>query len=420
MMSLYQTLTTALTPCVELYSRWRARKPSDKLEWSQRLGRSLPQLPRTPIWIHGASLGEARIIETICRQLEQSTDTPVVVSAMTTAGLTQLQEHSESAAQFLFPVDLPNAVRRVLRRVDPAQLWLVETELWPNFLACAAKRNVPVSIVNGRIAPEKMARYRRWGALYRKALSTLDQIAAQSDADAARFVELGAEADRVWVSGNMKFDLPLADDRSQPLRLATEGHPLWIAGSTRPGEERRLLASHRRLLQVEPNLQLLLAPRHLDRLDEVERLVKSEGFSPQRYSHRESAGSIAHRPAPTVWILDSLGELAGMYGAAAFSVVGGTLEPFGGHSPLEAASAGLPILVGPNTTHIEDSVELLTRTGAAQSVADDAELVAAATLWLHDPKRRLEAATAAQSCVRAHRGATQRTVDRLLRPRTGR
>ena len=399
MIALYQTLTRLISPIVGVYGHFQ-RDPA----WPERLAQELPTLPTAPLWIHGASVGEARLVKMLVRGLrEQDPTRPIVASAVTGTGIDQLATIDPALPHFRWPLDLPSAVSRALDHVDPSAVWLVETELWPNFLRAYRRCSRPLRVANARLAPEKMARYLRFRSLYRDAFYTQTRIAAQTDADAERFVQLGAADACVRVCGNLKFDLgvPRASDQ-----VPHDGS-LWIAGSTRPGEEEMLLQAFGTLRSQHPSLTLMLAPRHIERAAEVEQMTQTQGWEVRRWSQRQPGSR------PAVWILDTLGELASLYSQATFAFIGGSLRPFGGHSPLEPAAAGCPVLFGPHMHHFELPARVLIDGGGAFEVRGPDDLARLASSWIADPNARAGVAAAAASSMAPHQGALQRTLDWL-------
>ncbi len=285
---------------------------------------------------------------------------------------------------------------------------LIETELWPNLIHETAAAEVPLALASARLAPERMTRYRRWSALYRPLLERFAFIGAQSEEDADRFESLGAPASAVQVTGNIKYDLrpPDIDRAALEQRLGDLARPIWVAGSTRPGEEEILLEAFATLRRSFPDLLLILAPRHLRRVDEVVDLASRE-WSVGTWSTLRGSG-----PEPRdVVVVDTLGHLAALYGIASIAFVGGTLKPFGGHSPLEPAVAGVPVHVGPHSEHFEEPVRRLLAAGGARRVTDAVDLSATASVWLADDGLRDRAGEAARATIRRHAGALNRTFE---------
>jgi len=409
-LSLYNLLALAAKPFALGWATWHARDPERARECAQRMARELPEPLVGSIWLHGASVGEARVVSSLAALLkERFPGHPQALSAITSSGLGQLPD---VGTRFILPFDFRGYPARVLQRLDPCLLVLVETELWPNLIHETSAANVPIALVSARLAPERMSRYRRWSALYRPLLERVEVVGAQTREDAERFKSLGAPARAITVTGNLKYDLavPGIDRELLEQRLGKwAGRPIWVAGSTRPGEEPIVLEAFEVLRRSFPDLLLILAPRHLERVDEILALARDGGWNPAVWSSLDRMGPARH----DLVVIDTLGELASIYGIASIAFVGGSLKPFGGHSPLEPAAAGVPILIGPHTDHFAEAARELVDAGGARRVTDATDLSAAASAWLANAKLRDQAARAARNTIRVHAGALQRTFDAI-------
>jgi 3-deoxy-D-manno-octulosonic-acid transferase len=274
-------------------------------------------------------------------------------------------------------------------------------------------RVVPVAVVNGRLAPERMARYRRFRRLFGPLLAGLARIGAASPEEAERFVESGARRETLTVTGNVKYDLPVSGVTESALRARfgiAAGRPVVVAGSTGPGEETMVLDAFVAARREHPSLFLILAPRHPERAAEVESEAKKLGLD----FHRLSAGADAGAGGTDGLLVDSIGELGSLYAMASAAFVGGSLVPVGGHNVLEPAAAGAPVLFGPHTHHVTEPAEELLRAGGAIRVASPSALADAWKLLVRDREGRERMARAAAGVVRANRGALERTVAVVL------
>jgi len=292
-------------------------------------------------------------------------------------------------------------------------LVLVETELWPNLVTEASDRTVAVAMVNARLAPERMSRYRRLRGLYEPLLRRVAALGAQSAEDAERFAALGVPRDAIVVTGNIKYDLPPPRVSRQSLLerfgLSAE-RPVIVAGSTGAGEDAPVLDAFVRARQVQPDLFLILAPRHPVRADDVTRETASRGLA----HHRLSTGDDRDASAADVLVVDTVGELAALYGLARVAFVGGSLVPVGGHNVLEPAAAGAPVVFGPHTHHFAEPVEALLRSGGGIRVHDGDEL---ARVWIEmvgDTGRAETVARNAAAVILESRGALERSLDLVL------
>jgi 3-deoxy-D-manno-octulosonic-acid transferase len=366
-----------------------------------------------PIWLHAVSVGEAMAAASLARALRSRRPRiPLLVSTTTETGRAVAEQRLPAARFVFFPLDFGWAVRRALTRLQPRLVLLTETELWPNFLAACAGRGIPVVVVNGRLSPRSFPRYRlvRWW--FGRVLRNVRLFCMQSSQDAERIVALGAPADRVEVTGNLKYDFPGFDAAVDVAALRQSlglpaGRRLIVAGSTHRGEEEGVLEAFRASAKGCPGLCLLLAPRHPERLDEVERLVGRAGLPCVRRSRAE-----AEPPREGgVILLDTMGELARLYAAASVVFIGGSLVPHGGQNILEPAAHGQPVIHGPHMANFAEMRDRFREAGAAIQVEDAAGLLRALEALLGDPAAAERMGAAGRGIVAAHRGATERTAD---------
>lgn len=413
-----QFYNTALLPLRLLLGPWAAwnvrRKGSDHREWEERRARVLPEVAPRGLWLHGSSVGEARIVAQLCGALrERSSDLPISVSAFTRAGRALLPGPERADAAFFLPLDFPGLPARFLDAVRPRVLGLVETELWPNLLHEARARGVAVAVVNGRLSMRRMTRYRRLRRLYRPLLAGLARVGAQSEEDARRFIELGARPEALSVTGNVKYDIraPSPDPESLRRRFGlTADRPVVVAGSTAPGEDELVLSAAARVRERHPDLFLVLAPRHVERSDDVHALAASTGFRLWRLSHAGERAAADHDGL----LVDTIGQLAALYGLGLAGFVGGSLRPIGGHNVLEPPAAGTPAVFGPHTESFAGPAEALIRAGGAARVQDAEGL---ARCWLEliaDPAARHRMVEGARRVIATNRGALGRTLELLL------
>jgi 3-deoxy-D-manno-octulosonic-acid transferase len=401
----------ALPPLLEATA---GKSPEAVREWGERRARRLPESPAGGVWIHGASVGEARIVTLVAAALRAGRPAlPLAASAITRTGRGQLPSPPSVDAAFYAPLDFPGLPARVLDSLRPRALVLVETELWPNLLREAFGRGVPVAVINGRLAPERMTRYRGLRGLFGPLLAGLDRVGAQSPDEAERFVELGVRREALTVTGNVKYDLPVPTVTETALRErfgVPPGRPVVLAGSTGPGEEALVLEAFAAARKEHPSLYLILAPRHPERVPGVEAEIAARGLG----FHRLSAGTDAEAGKADGLLVDVMGQLASLYAMAAAAFVGGSLVPIGGHNVMEPAAAGTPVLFGPHTHHVTEPAEALLGAGGAIRVRSPAALAEAWKLLVRDRSERERVAAAAAGVVRANRGALERTVALVL------
>ena len=372
---------------------------------------------RPTIWVHAVSMGEATAVVPLVQQLKTRYPAArVFVSTVTETGKeTVLRRLAGQAEHLYFPLDFPWSVRSALQTVRPSLIVVVETEFWPNFLREAAARRIPVILVNGRLSTDSFAGYRRLRPFFRRVLAAFTICAMQTDRDVERMIQLGVEQKRVVRTGNLKYDQVAVSAQAtaglisrQDLILA-ESEELFVAGSTHPGEEEALLDCYRRLLDVAPTLVLVLAPRHIERAEDVVRTVQSRGFTAVRRTKLPGAGG-APITGPRVIILDTRGELATLYRDSTLVFVGGSLVNVGGHSPLEPAAWGKAVVFGPHMDHFAEAAEQFLACGAGVMVRDAHEMTRTMTSLLLDRSRLEVMGKAAYQLVLENQGALARTV----------
>ncbi len=384
----------------------------------ERLGkvpdRLVNQVAAKTIWIHAVSVGEVLAISRVIDELRsQLPGWRVVVSTTTDTGQKLARERFGENNVFYFPVDLPFAVRAYLQALRPKLLVLAESEFWPNLLRWARLSGAAVAVVNARVSDRSLPGYLRIRKLLRRVMQNVQLFLAQSEEDARRLIQMGALAERVQVSGNLKFEVkpPVRPAIAAPFAAMgrEETGPLLVAGSTLDDEEAMLLEMFRQVLARHPNAVLLLAPRHPERFDAVASLLASSGLRYKRRSQWKEETPIAG----SVFLLDSIGELASLYEFADVAFVGGSLVSRGGHNVLEAAQFGTPILVGPHTENFRDIVEVFRKADALRVIAPES-LTATVLQLLENHEERATLGRRAFEVMRSQRGATERTVSALL------
>jgi 3-deoxy-D-manno-octulosonic-acid transferase len=382
-----------------------------------RLGYAAAPAPRRPVgWVHAVSVGEALAARPLLEGLrERHPELSLVVSTVTETGARIVRERFQGIAEHrYFPLDFPGAVRRTVNAIGPAFLVCMETELWPNLLRALRTRGIPVMIANGRLSDRSFRRYRRVRRFLRPMLGGVAVFAMQSSEDARRIIAVGAPADRVVVTGNVKHDaLPDTTGAAELWRslLGLErGQPAWVAGSTHRGEEEAVLEAHRIAAREERDLALVIAPRHPERVPEVIALIQARGWSATRRSELPAA-----RRRGAVVVLDTVGELARLYAVADVVFVGGSLVPAGGHNMLEAALQRKPTLFGPYTSNFREAAALLSACGSGRVVKDAAELTQALRSLLLDPVLRQTLGDAGYEAAASRHGAVRETLDLLDR-----
>jgi 3-deoxy-D-manno-octulosonic-acid transferase len=413
MMGAYRIAASVAAPALRLLlnARLRAGK-EDGARLQERFGNATAARPVGPLlWMHAASNGEARsALQLLRRLLDGRPDLHILFTTFTLTAARMLAETLPPRALHQFvPLDVPAWIDCFLDHWKPdAALW-IEGELWPNLIARTAARGVPMALVNARISQRSFERWRRGGAFLTPPLDAFDVCLAQSPADAERLAGLGATTPRFL--GHLKFDA--AELQADPgalreLNDAIGTRSVWLAASTRPGEEETIVAAHRGLAAARPDILTVLVPRHARRGDEIAGLLEREGLS----FARRSRGALP-RPDDAVYLADTMGELGVFYRAAPIAFIGASLLPQGGQNPIEAAQLGCALCFGPHMTNCRDIADALLATQAAVEVRDADGLVERVVAMLADPQARTRAGEAARSVAATGRGATARVFEAL-------
>ncbi|WP_404415752.1 lipid IV(A) 3-deoxy-D-manno-octulosonic acid transferase [Marinospirillum sp.] len=397
---LYSGLLALLSP---LAKKRLERERVNELSERQRAGHISPS-KKEVIWAHCASVGEVLAAEPLLKQLQdRHPDKQLVVTTMTATGAAQVKQRLPEARHYLLPLDLPWNSDRFIHTLKPRLALIFETEIWPNLIHSCKKMQVPVMIANGRLSEKAFKSYRKIRPLVAAALSEVELIAAKSDADAQRFIQLGFPAERMQVTGSIKYDLqPPEDlqDQADVLRNTWGPRPVWIAASTHEGEDGLLLEAHQKLLETSPEALLLLVPRHPQRFDAVAEQIKAEGFSFSRRSLEQPV----HRQTQ-VYLCDTLGEMLLFYATADIAFVAGSLVPIGGHNLLEPAALKTPIITGPHLKNFADIAELLRQAGGLREIQESSELPDQLMQLFENPAQGQQLTQAAFEVVKANRGA---------------
>jgi 3-deoxy-D-manno-octulosonic-acid transferase len=404
MRTLYTIALRLALPLILLRLWWRSRREPGYLEGvEERFGFYSGPRPEKVVWVHAVSVGEARAAAPLVRALKEAlADHAVVMTGTTAAGRETIKQvYGESVIPTFLPYDYPESVRSFLERFRPTLGILMETEIWPNLLAACTTYGVPVVLANARMSEKSARGYRRWRSLMAPAIRNLAAVCAQSEADAARLRALGAP--RVEVTGNLKFDVTLDAAQLAAGRQwkAKVGRPVLLLASTREGEERLLLSE----LPMGHSFLTVVVPRHPQRFDEVAQLADA------RRSRNETPKSI--------YLGDTMGEMAFYYGAADVAVIGGSLLPLGGQNLIEALAAGVPVIVGPSMFNFAEATRLALEAGAAVQVANAQSAMVQVKELLLNSEKRQDMAAAGKALCEAHRGATQKHLEVLMALRRG-
>ena len=414
---LYNTTLTAAVPlaaaCLAvtprhrpLLERFRPVIPDGLLSSGER-----------PIWLHACSVGEVNVAAPIAEALHgRWPNIPLLATVSTVSGQQQAATQMQRWPRTYLPFDHPLCVARFFERAQPRILVLVETELWPNLLMEARRRDVPVALVNGRLSKRHYPRYQRMGGLLRPGLAGIRLAAMQSECDAERARQLGVNPEVVRVTGNTKFDgapSPPAADVSDSVRSEcglADGAPVVVFGSTRPGDEALAARCREALRSSHAGVAVIAAPRHVQRASEA---AKAFSGVLARFRSERRAGNGEEEEEP-VLILDTVGELSQFYALATIAVVGGSFYPgVGGHNPIEPAALGVPVVFGPHMDNFRGPARILLEAGGAVQADAPARLPEVLARLLGDREERMAMGRRARAAVDANRGAIARTMDHL-------
>lgn len=414
--ALYTAVLHVLLPLIMLRLAWRARRQPGYL---QQVGERFGVYGAPPagpcIWVHAVSVGETRAAEPLIRALLNHYPTHhIVLTHMTVTGRAtsaQLFGHTHPRlTRAYLPYDFPWAVSRFLRWARPQLGVVMETELWPNLFAACRRAGVPLMLANARLSEKSARGYRRIAPLARGCLRALDLVAAQTEADRARLIALGATT--VQTLGNLKFDitppaaqLALGAEWRQRIHDTLGPRPVLLAASTRDNEEDAILDAF--VSAGRPGV-LLLVPRHPERCDAVAAQAGVRGLHLARRSQPET-----WQPDTDVILGDSLGEMFAYYRAADLAFVGGSLAPLGGQNLIEACAVGVPVLVGPHTFNFDQVTREAIAAGAARRIEDARQLIEVAQAFWNDPPRCNAMGQAGRAFADQHRGATARLMQQV-------
>lgn len=407
MRRLYTLLLYCALPFILLRLCWRARKnPAYLQRWRERLGYLTKPINKHGLWIHAVSVGETLAAVPLIKALRlRYPELAITVTTTTPTGADRVQAAlAEHVTHVYMPYDLPAVLQRFLDTIQPRCLMIMETELWPNLFQICAARHLPIMIANARLSAKSAAGYQRIAFLTRPMLKHITVLAAQTAADAERFIALGLDPTHVHITGSVKFDLEIPAELEQQAKLLRQQWGLdrlcWIAASTHEGEEELVLAAHTEIRKKLPTALLILVPRHPERFTRVATLCKRQGYPVILRSDNVPCSADT-----AVFIGDSMGELLLLYAASDVAFVGGSLIATGGHNPLEPAALGLPVIMGPYVFNFALISEELVASGAMRQINDSAQLASQISILLQDTQQRHAMGNYGQQFVAQNRGA---------------
>ncbi|EOW9092325.1 TPA: lipid IV(A) 3-deoxy-D-manno-octulosonic acid transferase [Vibrio cholerae] len=398
-----------------LYKK-RAGKPAFGARWKEHFGVTpkLDDSTSRPLWIHAVSVGEAIAATPIIQAIkERQPNLPIVVTTTTSTGAQQIKKLSNLVEHRYMPLDFPFCINGFLNAIQPSQLLIMETELWPNTLHCVAKRNIPITVINARLSERSCRRYQRFQSVFRLLSCHISQLLCQYQSDADRFLRLGIDPNKISVTGSIKFDLTVTDEirqQGQALREQLgQNRPIWIAASTHQGEDEICLEAHRQLLNHYPDALLILVPRHPERFNSVDLLCRTQGFTVSRRTEPVTE--------PTqIYLGDTMGEMLTLMYAADVCFMGGSLlgDKVGGHNLVEPAALGKPLLNGPSYYNFTDVTESLLAADAIRICHSSQELAASLVERFNQPQMIQEIGQRAAQVVKNNRGALEKTIHAIF------
>ena len=411
----YNLLVYLLLPFLPLRLLWRSHKNSF---YRKRIAERFGYYNFAPIsgsiWVHVVSVGEALAAVPLIKQLiAQYPRDKIVVTSMTPTGAERIQKiFADEVLHLYVPYDYPGAINRFLSQIKPKLLVIVETEIWPNLIRYTAKKHISILLASARLSQKSMRGYRKFQFLFKPVFSCISKIMAQSKIDAKRFLELGIDEKKISISGNIKFDIAIAEDnfvRAKQFRLSLgENRPIWVAASTHAGEEEKILLAAAKVRAVLPETLLIIVPRHPERFIEVFELCKKHEFNPINYSSEN-----IYTSENAVIIGDVMGQLLLFYIVADVAFVGGSLIPHGGHNLLEPASVAKPVISGPSLDNFIEITQFLLEANGMIVVDDELELADKIIYLLQNKNLREQYGSTALSVVMRQRGATQKIMSAI-------
>lgn len=422
MFVVYNLALLLASPFLLIFSFWRlVLRQKSWRKIGERIGiipHKIVNSPRPIFWLHSSCVGEVMAARPIRQAISDAfPHLSWINSAFTPDGMSELQRDAETADNALyFPLDFLPCAWLSVHRLRPQVLILVETELWPNFLALARHYGAKIIIVNGRISERSFKTAIRIAFIYRWVTSHIDVFCMQSSADAERIIRLGADPARVKVTGNSKFDQPIpeitAEERQQMLQMLnlTADESVMLAGSTHPGEEEIILEAFQRIKITNPATRLIIAPRDITRVAQLTSIIGAQGFTALRRSQLSASSTTGE-----VIILDTIGELARIYALSSVVFVGGSLVPVGGHNILEALSCGKAAIFGPYMQNFRDIAAIALQEGVGYSVHNATELAARAEELLQQPQLRNELAQRATQVMAKYSGASASCAEEVTK-----
>ena len=415
---LFYTLILSLVSPLLLYGLYKSKpgKPSFGQRWKEHFGITPQTQGKNPIWIHAVSVGESIAAIPIIKQLKlRDPNQAIIVTTTTSTGAEQIDKLGDLVEHRYMPIDFSWCVRGFLKAVQPKQMLIMETELWPNTLHCVAKAGIPISVLNARLSERSCQRYATFQTVFNLLAKNLSQVLCQYPSDAERFIRLGLDKASVHVTGSIKFDIDVSAEQASKGKALREQigfeRCVWIAASTHQGEDELILDAHKQLLKDNPKTLLMIVPRHPERFNQVTELAKQYQFNTVTRTSQQPITSDVE-----VYIADTMGEMLVLLGGSDVCFMGGSLvgDKVGGHNLLEPAALQLPLLNGPSYFNFSEITDKLLEANAVTICHNSNEIADQLRTLLTHPKLRKEKGLAAYQVIEQNRGALDKTLAYIL------
>ncbi|MEZ8157327.1 lipid IV(A) 3-deoxy-D-manno-octulosonic acid transferase [Vibrio splendidus] len=415
---LFYTLILSLASPLLLYGLYKSKpgKPSFGQRWREHFGITPQTRGKNPIWIHAVSVGESIAAVPIIKQLKRrNPNQAIIVTTTTSTGAEQIEKLGDLVEHRYMPIDFSWCIRGFLKTVQPKQMLIMETELWPNTLHCVAKAGIPISVLNARLSERSCQRYAKFQAVFDLLAKNLSQVLCQYPSDAERFIRLGLDKASVHVTGSIKFDIEVSAEQVSKGKALREQigfeRCVWIAASTHQGEDEIVLDAHKQLLKDNPNTLLMIVPRHPERFNQVTELAKQHQFNTITRTSQQPITSDVE-----VYIADTMGEMLVLLGGSDVCFMGGSLVggKVGGHNLLEPAALQLPLLNGPSYFNFSEITDKLLEAQAVTICQNSNEIAGQLRELFSQPDLRKNRGLAAYQVVEQNRGALNKTLAYIL------
>ncbi|MCC4863533.1 lipid IV(A) 3-deoxy-D-manno-octulosonic acid transferase [Vibrio splendidus] len=414
---LFYTLILSLASPLLLYGLYKSKpgKPSFGQRWREHFGITPQTRGKNPIWIHAVSVGESIAAVPIIKQLKRrNPNQAIIVTTTTSTGAEQIEKLGDLVEHRYMPIDFSWCIRGFLKTVQPKQMLIMETELWPNTLHCVAKAGIPISVLNARLSERSCQRYAKFQAVFDLLAKNLSQVLCQYPSDAERFIRLGLDKASVHVTGSIKFDIEVSAEQVSKGKALREQigfeRCVWIAASTHQGEDEIVLDAHKQLLKDNPNTLLMIVPRHPERFNQVTELAKQHQFNTITRTSQQPITSDVE-----VYIADTMGEMLVLLGGSDVCFMGGSLvgDKVGGHNLLEPAALQLPLLNGPSYFNFGEITDKLLEANAVVICQDSQDIAGQLQQLFKQSELRKTKGLAAYQVVEQNRGALLNTLMKI-------